>query len=191
MTEGWLVLTLDSLCLYDRDPRGVTRKPIHRIMLNEPGMACIVVPSVSRHTFPYTSPASLVKAFGMQAYSSRQSKELYFLAVSLQSKIDWVEAIQKVLSELVYPRVKEESISALPSGSKGGGTRELKAVSIVPLVTSPLMEPANGGAARAGSNQSTPVLTGSMKCGNTSGGSALDLSIRSSMLNSSSDSSFI
>lgn len=194
MTEGWLVLTLDSLCLYDRDPRGVTRKPIHRIMLNEPGVAYIVIASVGRHTFPHTSPVNLMKAFGMQVYSSRQSKELCFLAASLQSKIDWVEAIQKVLGEHVYPPVKEEDMShhqAPPSGSKGSGSRELKAVSIVPLATSPLKESANGETARPGSNQSIPVLSGSMRCGNTSDGSTLDLSIRSSMLNSSSDSSFI
>lgn len=181
MTEGWLVLTLDSLCLYDRDPRGVTRKPIHRIKLDEPGVAYIVVPSVSRQKFPHTSPANLVKAFGMQIYSSVQSKELCFLASSLQSKIDWVEAIQKVLSEHICPPVKEE----VPS--KAGGTRELKAVSIVPLAS-----PGSGaGIGKGGSNQNTPVLSSSTQCGNVSDGSALELSIRSSMLNSSSDSSFI
>jgi hypothetical protein len=192
MTEGWLVLTHDSLCLYDRDPRGVTRKPIHRILLNEPGVAYIVVPSVSRHNFPHISPANLVKAFGVQIYSSKQSKELCFLAVSLQSKIDWVEAIQRVLSEHVSP-VKEEGVSHkhVPSNSsnKAGGVRELKAVSIIPLVSSPLREPpAATQVMRAGSNQSTPILP---KGGNVSGGSGLELSIRSSMLNSSSDTSFI
>lgn len=185
MTEGWLVLTMDSLCLYDRDPRGVTRKPIHKVMLNEPGVAYLVLPSVSRHTLPHTSPSALVRAFGMQVYSGSQSKELCFLAASVQSKIDWVEAIQKVLSEYICPPVMEESTSQL--GSKGGGTRELKSVSIIPLSNTPVpvKGETSGGSVRLDSNQSTPAN------GNTSSGSGLDLSIRSSMLNSSSDDSFI
>ena len=189
MTEGWLVLTLESLCLYDRDPRGVTRKPIHRIKLNEPGVAYIVVPSVSRQNFPHTSPANLVKAFGVQVYSSMQSKELCFQAASLQSKIDWVEAIQKVLSEhLCPPPMKEEGNQVPSSGSaKASAARELKAVSIVPLASP---GSAAGAVGKGGSNQSTSVLSSSTQCG-VSGGSALDLSIRSSMLNSSSDDSFI
>ena len=159
-------------------------------MLTEPDVAYIVVPSVSRHTFPHTSPASLVKAFGVQVHSSNGSKELCFMAGSVQSKIEWVEEIQKVLGQQTAPAGQ-----APPSSSSKGGARELKAVSIVPLSApsgggsgSPLKGLASRGPAGRGvSNQSTlaPLK------GNESGGSGLELSIRSSMLETSDDDSFI
>lgn len=184
MTEGWLVLTKTTLCLYDRDPRGVTRKPIHRFVLNEPGVAYLVLPSVTRHTFPHTTHAGLVQAFGLQVHSSSYSKELCFMACSLQSKIDWVESIQNVLSEHTSPPAscgtQELSEQTPPSQS---GARELKAVYIVPVSTN--TTPQNTGE-KIDSNLSTPGMSAHSASG-------LDLSIRSSMLedSSTSDTSFI
>ena len=172
MAEGWLVLTMDTLCLYDRDPRGVTRKPIHRFILAEPGVAYIVEPSVPKHLLPHTLPSNLVKAFGFQIFSSSCSKELCFMACSLQSKIEWVEAIQKVLTMAAAEPPQRLAKQEPPLESKSGG-RELKAVSIVPLPT----------------KQGTPV--GAKQAGISIDASDLDLSIRSSMLETSSDSSFI
>lgn len=177
MAEGWLVLTMDTLCLYDRDPRGVTRKPIHRFVLAEPDVAYIVEPSIPKHLLPHTLPSNLVKAFGLHIFSSSYSKELCFMASSLQSKIEWVEAIQKVLSRHTTTAATEPPHQQLAKQepplsweSKSGG-RELKAVSIVPLPT----------------KQGTPI--GAKQAGmTTSDASNLDLSIRSSMLDTSSDS---
>ena len=185
MTEGWLVLTKATLCLYDRDPRGVTRKPIHRFVLNEPGVAYLVLPSVTRQTFPHTTQAGLVQAFGLQVHSSSYSKELCFMACSLQSKIDWVESIQKVLSEHTSQPATQESLPEQTSSSKSGA-RELKAVSIVPVSTSTTPQNTVGKGGRTGSNLNTPVMSA-----HSAGG--LDLSIRSSMMedSSSSDTSFI
>lgn len=179
MTEGWLVLTEESLCLYDRDPRGVTRKPIYRFLLNEVGVAYVILPSVNRSLLPLISATSLAKAFGIQVHSRSHTKQLSFVASTLQSKIDWVEAIQKVLSgytTLTPVRSRHATKDTPRSGGRElnprSGGRELKAVSIVP-VTTPLKV---GGGPNMSANE----------------GSDLDLSVRSSMLNSSSsDASFI
>lgn len=179
MTEGWLVLTWDTLCLYDRDPRGVTRKPIYKLFLKEPGVVYMILPTVTRRNLPHSTSASLMKAFGIQINSSKQSKELYFMASSLQSKIEWVEMIQKVLSE---PMSKDGHISSPSNFVSPKGGRELKAVSIVPLATTPLK-----GSDLDGGRQSA------MSMHNVSNESGMDFSIRSSMLDgsSSSDSSYI
>lgn len=185
MTEGWLVLTHDTLCLYDRDPRGVTRKPIHRLYLKEPAVAYVVLPSVTRQSLPHVPAPSLVKAFGIQILSSKHSKELCFVANSLQSKIEWVELIQKALSEEVsQSSIRQEECKGGVSGtasspSKHTRSRELKAVSIIPLSTTPIK-----GSGQEGGRQSAM---------STADESGMDLSIRSSMLDgsSSSDTSFI
>lgn len=181
MTEGWLVLTEETLCLYDRDPRGVTRKPIHHFFLTDPNVAYVVVPSVTRHTMPHTSPSSIVRGFGLQVHSSSGSKQLCFMTSSLQSKIDWVEAIQNVLTtHTCPPPTKHVGKESSPTR-----TRELKSVSIVPIST-PQKQSGSGGGTRFSPdcNQGTAFVV-------SAEGSELDLSIRSSMLNSSPDSSFI
>ncbi len=197
MTEGWLVLTMDTLCLYDRDPRGVTRKPIHHLFLKQPGVAYVVLPSVTRQNLPLTQPSTLVRAFGIQIHSSKQSKELSFVATSLQSKIEWVELIQKALSEETCPSAggqdsgSKEGMSghtASPSitSPKGGiRSRELKAVSIVPLSATPPR-----GSAPEGGRQSAMSSHSVFSASEESG---MDFTIRSSMFNSSSsdDSSII
>ena len=183
MTEGWLVLTEDTLCLYDRDPRGVTRKPIHRLHLKEPGVAYVIIPSVTRQSFPQAHAASLVKAFGVQIHSSKHSKQLCFVAATLQSKIEWVELIQRALSEqLHHGQDSKEGLmdhSTSPSKLTPKGGRELKAVSIVPLSnTTPLKGSSREGGRRSGVSSHE--------------GSGLDFSIRSSMLDGSfSDDSYV
>ena len=183
MTEGWLVLTEDTLCLYDRDPRGVTRKPIHRLHLKEPGVAYVIVPSVTRQDLPQAHATSLVKAFGVQIHNSKQEKQLCFVAATLQSKIEWVEMIQRALSEQIcHGQDSREGLfghSASPSKLTPRGGRELKAVSIVPLSSmTPLRESGREGGRRS-------VMS-------SHEGSGLDFSIRSSMLDgSSSDDAYI
>lgn len=187
MTEGWLVLTAETLCLYDRDPRGVTRKPIHKFRLGDPGTAYVVLPSVTRQTFPQLSTTHVVRAFGLQVLSTSQCKDLCFVAGSLQSKIEWVEAIQKVLTSHTCPPPAQQVMKeASPRGRmftppKGGG-RELKAVSIVPLSASAVKTPQNE---RGWSSPAPP--------GGGSGEDSMELSIRSSMMDSSSgsDTSYI
>lgn len=185
MREGWLVLTRNTLCLYDRDPRGVTRKPIHHFFLNEAGVAYVVEPSVLKSTLPHSSPATLMKAFMFQAYSSKISVQLCVVTESLQSKIEWVEKIQNILSEHTLsantsPVAKggyQATPTKLASSSGLSTARDLKAVSIVPF-------------SRPSSQSATPASAKRAKL-SPSEGSGLDLSIRSSMLNTSSENSFI
>lgn len=186
MTEGWLVLTADTLCLYDRDPRGVTRKPIYKFFLGDPGVAYVILPSITRQAFPHASTASVVKAFGLQVLSSSHCKELCFVAGSVQSKIEWVEAIQKVLTSHTCPppappTIKESSPLGLSTPSSKGGARELKAVSIVPIST-PVRTPQKAGVVGGASH--TPTTSDANE--------SMELSIHSSMMDSSgSDSSYI
>ena len=191
MTEGWLVLTWHTLCLYDRDPRGVTRKPIHRFVLSEPGVAYVVVPSISKKLLPHSSPNNVIKAFGFQVHCASYSEQFCFVATSLQSKIDWVEIIQRVLSEL--EQISSAKLDtehdhtstgkhSLDAGTKGN-SRALKEVTIVPitLTTKSNTSTSDGSPAHKQIKLTPPATEGS----------GLDLSIRSSMLNSSPDSSFI
>ena len=128
------------------------------------------------------------------------------MATSLQSKIEWVEAIQKVLTDHTSPKVKSEERlvrdRVIGSPSMCGG-RELKAVSIVPISTptpdrSRLQEGGGGGGVGAVAEVSgdEQLGTGSGQEGEEIG---MELSIRSSMMESSdsgsspedSDSSYI
>ena len=187
MTEGWLVLTSETLCLYDRDPRGVTRKPIHKFLLGDPAVAYVVLPSLTRQMFPQASASTIMNAFGLQVLNSSHSKELCFIAGSLQSKIEWVEAIQKVLTDHTCPPGHRGTKEPSPCTPKGGGARELKAVSIVPIST-PIRTPQNQGGV---SGHTLLVVSGGAGAGNES----MELSIRSSMMGDSSgagsDSSYI
>ena len=148
----------------------------------------MLLPSVTRQTFPQIPTTSIVRAFGLQVLSTSQCKDLCFVAGSLQSKIEWVEAIQKVLTSHTCPPpvhpVKEVSPQGRMFTPPKGGARELKAVSIVPLSASVVkMTPQKKG------GQSSPAPQGG-----GSGEESMELSIRSSMMDSSgsgSDTSYI
>ncbi len=192
MVEGCLVLTKNTLSLYDRDPRGVTRKPIHHILLNEPRVAHVIVPSVE---IPHASPSTLMKAFEVQLYSSKGSKQLKFVASSLQSKIDWVEAIQKVLSVHIEPKPTPREPLADRTTMSKSSPRKLKEVAIVPL---PVITGTNTDLRR--STSPCPTSDGAplekrvkLSTDQSDENDDLEFSIRSSMLNSPSDgeSSFI
>lgn len=203
MTEGWLVLTRDVLSFYDRDPRGVTRKPINHFVLNQPGVAYIILPSITRAQLPHVSPPTLIKAFGLQIYSSSTFKELCLVAMSLQSKIDWVEGLQKVLTQHGSPPQRTDSASEpwaqdieVETSRQGCSIRELKEVTIVPITTPP--KRVNMGIAGRGPQRSSPIVTRSgsrpaSSCDTSFQESkdSLNLSIHSSMLEISSESSFV
>lgn len=143
MTEGWLVLSQSVLSFYDRDPRNMPRKPTDRFVLNQPGVAYVILPSINRAKFPRISKRLLMNAFGLQVYNSSTSRDFCLVAPSLQSKIDWVQRIQKVLIQYGSPlppqtgcgdeawmlsnKVEEEPTR------RSYGMRELKEVTIVPI----------------------------------------------------------
>lgn len=193
MAEGWMVLTQDVLSFYDRDPRGVTRKPINRFVLNQPGVAYILLPSISRAQLPQVSPTTLLKAFGLQIYSTNTSKEVCLVATSLQSKIDWVEALQKVLTQYGSPpphrqtcSVDMQSNEVREASGQGCSVRELKEVTIVPIATPKKSSTGTKSRRVQQSNSASSCAKSSLESNDS-----IDLSIHSSMLEVSSDSSFI
>ena len=124
-SEGWLVLTENSLCLYDREPRRTTRKPITAFKFDSPELAFVVLHSVEQRLLPYASPSrQLPLAFGIQQLSSSATEHAAFVVSTIQSKIEWVEAIETVLSKCsrTFEVVKPQA-------------RELKSVSVVPIKT--------------------------------------------------------
>lgn len=218
MAEGWLVLTRTILSFYDRDPRGVTRKPISRFVLNKPGMVYVVITSVTRARLPNATSTALLNAFGLEIFSSVTCSELYWAAPSLQSKIDWVEELQKILGlqgsltcggekggagkrkrdredtheEVSKPALGESNkVKDLCKQSR----RELKEVTIVPLHTPPKVSRTKEDSnivktdftAERHSAMSTPIQSQSA----LNYSDSINISIHSSMLNTSSDSSYI
>ena len=174
-TAGWLLLDRTSLSFYDRDPRGITRRPDCLLNLASPDCIYETVPSISVERF-VRSCESITQTFGIRKYTkSNLGEELFiFRADSLQSKIEWLETIGTVLSQLssvteqlVYgdaglspeSEVKDKSMSR---------KRSLKSVSIIPIVKTPRQ-----------SLDTEDKGNGSFQTGD------LDLSIRSSMLGDS------
>lgn len=150
-SEGWLVLTANSLSFYDRNPARVQRKPLTTFPFDS--SVLVILDSVESHLLPYTSRSRQVTlAFGLLQHAASGTEKTIFVASSLQSKIDWVEALQKAISSSSHRKTPQESWG-----------RVLKAVSVVPL---PIKSP------RA-----------------TSGD--LELSVTSSMMDTSSTSSVI
>ena len=208
MAEGWLVLTHNILSFYDRDPRGVTRKPINRFILNKPGMAYVIITGISRPQLPHVSSATLINAFGLEIYSSSSSSELYWVAPNLQSKIDWVEELQRILGQHSSPvrggggrEVTKcagardnplEEISKEKDVNKKS-RRELKEVKIVPLPTPPKRQKTEEDDCTSAQSSFERYPTRRTRSTNPTYdySDCLDLSIRSSMLNTSSDSSYV
>ena len=123
-SEGWLVLTESSLCVYDREPKRTTRKPINTFKFDSPEFAFIVLPLVQQRLLPFASPSrQLPLAFGIQQFSSSGIEDAAFVVNSIQSKIEWVEAIESVLSKCA------QTLEVKPQ------TRELKSVSVIPIKT--------------------------------------------------------
>ena len=217
LAEGWLVLTHTVLSYYDRNPRGVTRKPIHRFVLDKPGTAFIVITSIGRSQLPTVPSSAIINAFGLEVLASYKSRMFLWVAPNLQSKIEWVEELQKVLGQHSSPARgggsgsnKEkvlgsngrdspliEDSKGKESASKGSSRRLLKEVKVVPLPTPPSKKMKTNeenendvtadisvrSSARRGSRR-TPALQHNLDA-------SFDLSIRSSMLDTSSESSFI
>jgi len=215
LAEGWLGLTHMILSYYDRNPRGVTRKPINQFILNKPGVAFVVVTSITKMQLPMVPSSAIINAFGLEVYSSSGSDVLVWVAPNLQSKIEWVEELQRVLGQHSSPACgrapKEEKelkrksgdFPLMIEGPKGkgsaskGGRRSLKEVKIVPLFTPPSKKTKENGkeaTASAGIQSSAerlvPVRTRLTPIPHNLD-TSLDLSIRSSMLNTSSDSSYV
>ena len=118
--EGWLVLTTNSLSFYDRDPNRMIRKPLSSFALNSHDRAFVILSSIEKRYFPYASPSKqLPLAFGIEQHSSSGLERAVFVANSLQSKIEWVEAIENTIAK--------------QSQAAQATKRELKSVSVVPI----------------------------------------------------------
>ena len=134
-TVGWLLLTEDSLCLYDRDPRGLTRKPIHSFVFNTSGCVFLLLPNVTKGST--LSPGKHFElAFGIEKHSMSGVEQTVFYAETVKSKIDWVEDIGKALSifsQHTSSRNLARGDVMSPPRSQG---RELKAVAITPVKSS-------------------------------------------------------
>ena len=129
--EGWLVLTEASLCLYDREPKRITRKPISSFHFDNPGRTFTVLPSVEERLSPLASSSGqLPLTFGIEQRSIRRTERATFIAKDIQSRTEWMEAIEGVLSN--YSRTVQ-----VPETVAKPQARELKSVSVVPIKTTP------------------------------------------------------
>ena len=173
-TAGWLLLDHASLSFYDRDPRGITRRPVCLLIFTSPDCIYETLPSVSITSV--RSQDSIAQTFGIRKYTkSNLGEEVFmFRADSLQSKIEWLEAIGTLLSQLssvseqlVYGDAGLSPESELKDISISR-KRSLKSVSIIPVVKTPRR-----------SLGTENIGDGSLQEGD------LDLSIRSSMLGDS------
>lgn len=188
-TEGWLILTENTLNWYDRDPRGGMRKPAHSCTFGSPEWTLVVLPSVDKRSLPYaTTNKQLDVSFGIEKIGTSSHEEIIFVAKNIQNKIEWIEAIEKVLvSHSNPPQI--DSATSIPSSDDHAElslakAKELKAVSIVPLKSDLQRSPVDI------SDTPTPPLRRS-KRNISSNSRELDLSIRSSMFGSPSEASFI
>ena len=120
------MLTEDSLCLYDREPKRITRKPVSSFHFDTPGLNFSVLPSVEERLLPLASSGQLPLAFGIKQRSSSRTDHAAFIAKNIHSKTEWVEAIERVLSSRT---VQVPETVAKPQA------RELKSVSVIPIKT--------------------------------------------------------
>ena len=130
--EGWLVLTNNSLCFYDRDPNRATRKPLNSFSFDSPDCATVFLPVIEKRLLPYSSPSrTLPLAFGLKQHSASGEELAVFITSSFQSKIEWVEAVQKVISQCSQqlPPPQTPQVAGKPN------LRELKSVSLVHVRT--------------------------------------------------------
>lgn len=123
------MLTEDSLCLYDREPKRITRKPVSSFHFDTPGLNFSVLPSVEERLLPLASSGHLPLAFGIKQRSSSRTDHAAFIAKNIHSKTEWVEAIERVLSSKT---VQVPEMVAKPQA------RELKSVSVIPIKTTQL-----------------------------------------------------
>jgi len=156
-TLGWLVLKSNSLSFYDRNPDyAIARKPLCHIDFSSTDTVCEALSHIHER-FGY-SQKQLSFAFGIRQYSgSKTPKDIVFIAPTLQSKVDWIEATSNAFSTLF----KENKISN--DSGKNSKRRSLKSVSIVPIALNHSHETS----------------------------SLMDISIRSSMLEDSTNSSIV
>ena len=186
-TEGWLILTENALNWYDRDPRGGMRKPAHSCTFGSPEWTLVVLPSIDKRSLPYATPnKQLDVSFGIEKIGTNCHEVIIFIAKNIPSKIEWVEAIEKALvSHSSPPQIG--STKSVPSRDDHTElkAKELKAVSIVPLKSGPQKSVVD-----VVSDTPTPPPRRS-KRNISSSSRELDLSIRSSMFGSPSETSFI
>ena len=119
------MLSNTSLSFYDRNPARITRKPVTTLFF-ESDSVFVLLDSVEKGFLPYSSPSKRVPlAFGLLQHSSSGEDRTIFIASTIDSKIEWVEALQKVLSQC--------SLNKPPVGSR---SRALKSVSVTPIKSS-------------------------------------------------------
>ena len=184
-TEGWLILTENALNWYDRDPRGGMRKPAHSCIFGSPEWTLVVLPSIDKRSLPYATPnKQLDVSFGIEKIGTSSHEEIIFIAKNIQSKIEWVEAIENALMSHSSPPQIDSAMSIPPSDDHAElKAKELKAVTIVPL---------KSGLQRSAVDVfdiPTPPLRRSQR-NISSNIRELDLSIRSSMFGSPSETSY-
>ena len=147
----------------------------------------MVLPSINKRSLPCAIPnKQLDESFGIEKIGTSSHKEIVFIARNIQNKIEWVEAIEKVLvSHSNRPQI-DVAMSVISSDDQAEFSptkaKELKAVSIVPL---------NSGLQRSAIDAlDTPTPPPRRSKHNISSNSReLDLSIHSSMFGSPSETS--
>ena len=186
--EGWLILTEDTLNWYDNNPDGDNNNPIHSCTFNSPKEAFVLLPCLDKKSLPVSTPIREAElTFGIQKHQSGTCDNIVFIARNVQSKDEWLKAIGNVLASHSIPQQMDngEGIDCRSDVSPTTA-KELKSVSIIPV--------------RVDSQKSaidedvlvTPTPPCRRSKRNTSDRQDLDLSIRSSMFDSSpSDTSFI
>jgi hypothetical protein len=169
------------------------RKPAHSCVFGSPEWTLVVLPSIDKRSLPYATPnKQLDVSFGIEKIGTSSHEEIIFMAKNISSKIEWVEAIEKALmshSSLHVPQI--DSVKSIVPSTGDDHTelksKELKAVSIVPLKSG---LPASVVDAVSDTPTYTPPPRRSQR-NISSNCRELDLSIRSSMFGSPSETSFL
>lgn len=182
-TEGWLILTENALNWYDKDPGVGNNMPVHSCTFNSPEETFHLQSSVDKGNLPPTKQAVL--AFGVEKHRSGTREEIVFIAKDIQSKNEWLKAIRSVLDSHSITQ-EMDTAKRIDHTSPTTTAKELRSVSIVPV--------------RISSQKSAIDIDGSFtptspyqrsKQKDLSASQDVDLSIRSSMFGSPSDTSFI
>ena len=195
--SGWLILTESSLKWYELMATHSMGKPTHMFDFESTGCTFALVPSVDDRSIPPgMAETKFNQTFTVRKHEADSLEEIAFVATSIEDKVEWLEAIGQVLHarsdaskiKSAFKIKSESSKETCDLVSPASKAKELKAVSIVPVRKDLMKSAADVDASR--SPAVTPSGRKSRRSVSTDNRD-LDLSIRSSMFGSPSDTSFI
>ena len=191
---GWLILTESSLKWYELKATHTSGKPMHTFDFKSSGCTFDLFQFVDERSIP----ADMInprphRMFAVKKHEAGLLDEVIFIASNVESKVEWLEEIGQVLrshsgTTKMKSTVKKIKTSNLVSPTPKGNLKELKAVSIVPVRT----DLKKSSTDLDSSHSPAFALPGRRSRASVSmDNQDMDLSIRSSMFGSPSDTSFI